>query len=492
MRHSRLAALALPFFLLTAGATRAQVPGSAGAHLAASTGASTPRPAAGVLADGGLLCVSDPLASRRLHEQPIRVETVTGDTFAVTDDGVLPLEMLYPGDRNYIRSRPWFAGPTLDFLGRSYTKVGDPAPEPIRAMHPAGTVGDFWLFRKDGADPRNDVYAITAPGCEFQHYQSTAPPVRGMRPSLSLRPRHHDIGFATNRGPTDDPHPEHHFGTDQTTLSYGTAVLTVPQRHTPGGAEFNFLYGRDTLRNLVLARLGPAVPPSSGRKALVFVHGYYNSFEDAARRTAQLADDLDFDGDVYFFSWPSLDTFIGYTVDEGTVQRSRPDFKAVLDALLREYGDGNVSVIAHSLGNRGFAQAVRDLQPGHAPKMFETVVLASADQGLVVFTRDDIGPILQASNHVTAYASTRDAALAASARLDGGPRAGNDPASLASIAGLEVVDTSPESCGMAGHSDYAECEVVLGDLFLLFRGRTPQQRHLIQVPTDRGTYWRVP
>jgi esterase/lipase superfamily enzyme len=48
------------------------------------------------------------------------------------------------------------------------------------------------------------------------------------------------------------------------------------------------------------------------REALVFVHGYNVTFETAARRTAQLAYDLNFRGVPLMYSWPSKGILAGY------------------------------------------------------------------------------------------------------------------------------------------------------------------------------------
>ena len=43
------------------------------------------------------------------------------------------------------------------------------------------------------------------------------------------------------------------------------------------------------------------------KQVFVFVHGFNVSFENALRRTAQIAYDLNFDGAPFLFSWPSGD-----------------------------------------------------------------------------------------------------------------------------------------------------------------------------------------
>jgi esterase/lipase superfamily enzyme len=45
------------------------------------------------------------------------------------------------------------------------------------------------------------------------------------------------------------------------------------------------------------------------------VHGFNVSFENALRRTAQIAYDLDFDGAPFLFSWPSRDSLLSYASD---------------------------------------------------------------------------------------------------------------------------------------------------------------------------------
>jgi len=73
---------------------------------------------------------------------------------------------------------------------------------------------------------------------------------------------------------------------------------------------------------------------------LLFVHGYNVSFEDAARRTGQLAYDLGFEGPTVFFSWPSRGSVTAYTrrADRAV---GHPDLKSVLSdlaVLLRRAG----------------------------------------------------------------------------------------------------------------------------------------------------------
>jgi hypothetical protein len=55
--------------------------------------------------------------------------------------------------------------------------------------------------------------------------------------------------------------------------------------------------GRDTFVN----ELRDSLPSADAREALIFVHGYNVSFEDAARRAAQISVDLNFRGRTLMF-----------------------------------------------------------------------------------------------------------------------------------------------------------------------------------------------
>ena len=63
-------------------------------------------------------------------------------------------------------------------------------------------------------------------------------------------------------------------------------------------------------------QVGARVSESPVRQALVFVHGFNQTLADAARRTAQLAYDLAFDGPVVAFSWPSQGRLLDYLKDQ--------------------------------------------------------------------------------------------------------------------------------------------------------------------------------
>ena len=86
------------------------------------------------------------------------------------------------------------------------------------------------------------------------------------------------------------------------------------------------------------------IDQSSTREAFVFVHGYNVTFEDAARRTAQMSYDLAFDGAPIFYSWPSAGSLDGYARDESNIEWTTPHLRDFLSDLALRSGAESIQV----------------------------------------------------------------------------------------------------------------------------------------------------
>jgi esterase/lipase superfamily enzyme len=111
-------------------------------------------------------------------------------------------------------------------------------------------------------------------------------------------------------------------------LSFGTIDVSIPRDHRMGQIErpsIRRLEIREDLeKHIVLLSVSPesetqfynqladTVASSESKDAFVFIHGYDNSFADAAMRTAQLAYDLGFRGAPIMYTWPSKGNLSGY------------------------------------------------------------------------------------------------------------------------------------------------------------------------------------
>src|SRR5206468_8551156 len=126
----------------------------------------------------------------------------------------------------------------------------------------------------------------------------------------------------------------------------------------------------------------------SRKEAFVFVHGYNTSFRDAARRTAQLAYDLAFDGAPILYSWPSLGQETAYPAGEGNAEWTVAHLVKFLDEVVSLSGTRTLHLIAHSMGNRAVIGALRDMARvprSTSPSQFRQVVLAAPDIDAGVF-----------------------------------------------------------------------------------------------------------
>lgn len=133
-------------------------------------------------------------------------------------------------------------------------------------------------------------------------------------------------------------------------------------------------------RETFFAGVSLKVEGSTRREALIFVHGYNVSFPDAARRTAQIACDLGFDGATILFSWPSEGLPHRYPVDEANAEWSMPHFKSFLRDVAELCGTNSIHIVAHSMGNRLLASALTQLNIERfaPPTRFHHVVLVKA------------------------------------------------------------------------------------------------------------------
>jgi esterase/lipase superfamily enzyme len=227
----------------------------------------------------------------------------------------------------------------------------------------------------------------------------------------------------------------------------------------------------------------------------VFVHGYNVTFENAARRTAQMAYDLAFEGAAILYSWPSKGSITGYPVDGTNVQWSTPHLKTFLADVATRTGAQTVHLIAHSMGNRALAGALQSLlaeSRAEIHSVFREIVLTAPDIDADIFRRDIAPRLANLPARVTLYASSADKALQASKTYHQYPRAGDSAADMAVIEKIDAIDATAVETGFLGHSYYADNRSVIADLFYLLReGKPPAERFALErVSAGQGVYWR--
>jgi esterase/lipase superfamily enzyme len=222
------------------------------------------------------------------------------------------------------------------------------------------------------------------------------------------------------------------------------------------------------------------ISDSRFKDVFIFVHGFNNSFEDAARRTAQMAYDLDFDGTPIMYSWPSQGSTTAYAIDEAAVGISGRRMADFLETVVAQSGAQRIHLIAHSMGNRALIEALQTYLAKRAPEnrqhIFGQIVFTAPDVDRDYFT-DAIQSLTGTAERVTLYASDNDYALRSSQFFHGAPRAGTAGDVIVKLAGVDSIDMSSVPADALGHSYFAANSGAIYDIFrLLWRGEPPPQR----------------
>jgi esterase/lipase superfamily enzyme len=259
------------------------------------------------------------------------------------------------------------------------------------------------------------------------------------------------------------------FAGGRAELQCGICLVAIPHSHKPGALEgpslLRFEFRENPEEHVALEHVQLMTPEEfrnefrgraehiAWREALVFIHGYNNSFEDAARRTAQLGYDLEFGGIMAFFSWPSANATLDYTRDSQNAIYASPHLKEFLELLAKEGKLNRIHVIAHSMGNQCLAAAVRTgLNLDEC--RFDECILAAPDIDAQIFRRDFADGMSSRAGRLSLYASRNDRALKNSRVPNGYPRLGDcDPMTV--LAGMESIDVSRVATDWLGHSSFA-------------------------------------
>ena len=188
-----------------------------------------------------------------------------------------------------------------------------------------------------------------------------------------------------------------------------TDFLTTDARTYPDPASFR--------RDLSAAL---ASQPRGQREAVVYVHGFNNTFSEGLYRIAQLSHDLEMPGVAVHYSWPSMGKPLAYVYDRDSVLFARDGLQDLLEQVSAAGAD-RIVIVGHSMGAALVMEALRQLTIRGGPKALVRiagVVLISPDIDVDVFRSQAlrIGTLPQP---FLIFTSQKDKALALSARLTG-------------------------------------------------------------------------
>jgi esterase/lipase superfamily enzyme len=303
-------------------------------------------------------------------------------------------------------------------------------------------------------------------------------------------------------------------------LALGRTIITIPTTHSRGTIErplidwviWNYkaedptrhftVAATDEGRDLFLRGLRSQTENAKlfKKQALLFIHGYNTSFEDAVFRAAQLGYDIGFDGPILAFSWAARSGFLNkvrYGADLAAASAARPALSEFLNMLARQSGIESVHIIAHSMGNVPTLEVLAE----HGRKLQAQSSLGNLKIRHVVFAAPDVSEHLFAqyakdlrgwTRTVTLLTSTNDKAIVASRAYSDQPRAGGarcvDRAVLAST-DYFLIDVSQADTSFLGfnHSSFAERQHLITDIKLLLEtGKQPPHERM-PVYQRRGT-----
>lgn len=216
----------------------------------------------------------------------------------------------------------------------------------------------------------------------------------------------------------------------------------------------------------------------AGRPVL-YIHGYNESFDKSVKRALWLRQQLQLEGRLVLFSWPSDGNVLNYTRDEADLYWSVPYLRRAIEGLAARYGEGGFDIIAHSLGGRGVALALaqlHDTRPaGGAPVVGQTILVAP-DMDVQVFA-DLQHKVVASTERLSLYSSELDEPLAISETLHGYPRLGQSGAHSQRLQGLDVIDVSEVPRRRpTGHNYHLGSPVIQADMRAILAGRPAAQR----------------
>jgi len=333
-----------------------------------------------------------------------------------------------------------------------------------------------------------------------------APRMRGMRHEAPCPPEFsgscYPVWFGTNRKPIDPQDLAKGFGPEfDEHVHFGKRIVRIPTSHRPGElgsplwkrlllrmddritVDPSTVLAPDAFTRDVRAFIGRLDP--ADRNVLVYIHGFNTSFDEAARRAAQLGFDLQVPGITVLYSWPSRGSVGAYLADLSAIEASEEHIADFLVKTTTLVERGKVHIIAHSMGNRGLLRAMHRATTQAALRSgtrFGQIFLSAPDVDANLF-RQLASVYPQVSERTTLYVADQDKAMAALEWMTEGGRAGGAPPVIV-MPGIDTVRVHGSSLFRLGHSYFAEEPDVLRDIRAQLHWREPpdQRRARFGVP----------
>jgi esterase/lipase superfamily enzyme len=264
-------------------------------------------------------------------------------------------------------------------------------------------------------------------------------------------------------------------------ITYGVCNVFIPESHEPGSTgspwwrRWFVLRADDRLqvrglqgmaRDVFWRRMARTMETwwnAGERNVFVLVHGYNVSFEDGAKRAAQLGYDLKLPGEIAFYSWPSRGATADYMADEATISASSSHIARFLHELCARSGAERIHLLVHSMGNRGVLSALERIVARKQPQLrLGQVFFCAPDEDVRTF-RDKITEFPHVFENRTLLVSPEDKAVAASHWLRNQDRVGIVPPVI-TYPEMETIEVGGFGILKLGHGYFAEAKPLILDI----------------------------
>ncbi|MDQ1829209.1 alpha/beta hydrolase [Massilia scottii] len=336
---------------------------------------------------------------------------------------------------------------------------------------------------------------------------ASAPPAIESKP-YQLVP----VFFQTTRKKTGNDDPQAYFGTQRAgASSYGVSYVSVPRQRESGtiphASILKLDFSTDPNRHVILKEISlydgragflkaitERMNGSARKESLVYIHGFNQSFQDGMETAGMLAVDLEIDGSVVSYAWPSKKNVLKYVadMDESNAVINKDALKELLADVSSSVGARSVYVIAHSMGNRLLLDALQLLPSSGDKRRFDSVIFASPDVESNEF-ETMVGKTFSQASRMTLYTAGSDIPLSLSELIRAGlfnsdnlRRAGDRDGGVKSHPYLDVVDASKAQADWLGHRNFAQ--LAKDDLRALLWLRVPATRRCVLQEQTGG--WR--
>jgi esterase/lipase superfamily enzyme len=297
----------------------------------------------------------------------------------------------------------------------------------------------------------------------------------------------HTILVATTR--QRDPRPGTLYnGQRADWLDFASVTVSVPPTHVTGKIEWpqsppgdprkdftvhasNYIDGDKAFLQALNAQL--AQRPRGQRQVFLFVHGFNTMFAEGLYGFTQVVHDSHTQAVPVLFSWASRGSVTDYLYDQNSATAARDELAHTIRLLVASNAE-KVNILAHSMGNWVFVEAMRQIKLEGGLKRSDkigVVVLAAPDIDVDVF-KSELRAFGKMKRPYYVVLSRDDKALALSKFISGGEsRVGaiRHDGELAELGAVVIDLTNVKGDDPTNHNKYAQLAEI-----------SPQLRQVLQ------------